>query len=101
MKWQCVGTNVDTQTESVEFLKAEIDKLRQQLAREKPRDLHFLGEVLPGDILAEIASGGKLTASGAQTRPVGMHGDGRGLSLPVMHAGRSSTFRLRHDSRQR
>src|SRR5258708_5751327 len=101
MKGQCVGTNVDTQTESVEFIKAEIDKLRQQLARVKPRDLHFLGEVLPGDILAEIASGGKLTARGAQTRPVGMHGDGRGLWLQVTHGGRSWIFRFRRGARQR
>jgi integrase len=101
MKEPSVGTNVDTQTESVEFLKAEIDELKQQLARVKPRDLHFLGETIPGDILAELASGGKLTARGAQTRPVGMHGDGRSLWLQVTRNGRSWIFRFRRSARQR
>jgi integrase len=87
-------------TSEVEALKAEIERLKERLAK-KPEEFRFLGEVIAGDLLAEITKGGKLSARGVQTKPDGMHGDGGNLWLQVTPGGRSWLFRYRWGAKQR
>jgi integrase len=90
-----------TDTSEVEALKAEIERLRRQLTRSKPRDFEFLGEMIPGELLADLNAGGKLSARGVQTRLDGMYGDGGNLWLQVTPGGRSWLFRFRFAGKQR
>jgi len=89
-----------TEGSEVEALRAEVERLKERLAK-KPEPYQFLGEVIAGDLLAEITKGGRLTARGAQTKPDGMHGDGGNLWLQVTPGGRSWLFRFRWGAKQR
>jgi len=68
-------------------MKAEIERLKQQLEQAKPRNLEFLGEVIPAEILPELTGSGKLSARAAKTRGEGMHGDGGNLWLRAADPG--------------
>jgi len=85
--------------EEVEALRAEVERLKDRLAR-RPPDFTFLGETIAGDVLSELTKGGKLTARGVQTRGEGMHGDGGNLWLQVTPGGRSWLFRFRWGAKQ-
>ena len=86
---------------SIEALELEVEQLRQQISRSKPKEFIFLGEVIASEILPELTAGGKLSARGTQTRSVGMHGDGGNLWLQVTPGGRSWVFRYRWGAKQR
>jgi len=99
MKPAFVGMYVGTQTvqgsadaSEIEALRAENERLKEQLAR--TRDVEFLGDVVPADLLSELAASRKLTARSAKTTTKPMTGDGGGLWLQVTPGGRSWLFRF-------
>jgi integrase len=85
----------------IDALRAEVGRLKDQLAKTKARDFHFLGEVIAADLVADLTRGGKLSARGVQTKRDGMHGDGGNLWLQVTPGGRSWLFRYRWGQKQR
>jgi integrase len=93
--------DVEDSTLEIERLKGEVERLKRQLGPSKPRDFAFLGETIPGEMLAELTSRGSLTARGTATRTQGMYGDGGNLWLQITAGGRSWLFRYRQGSRQR
>ncbi len=96
------GAQASDQVEDIEGLKAEIARLRQQLSRKpKAAPLEYLGEILPRDVLPELAAGRKLSPAAVQSRGIGYHGDGGNLWLQVTSGGRSWLFRYLWAGRQR
>jgi hypothetical protein len=85
----------------IRALDSEIETLKAEIAQAKPSGVEFLGEVIQGDILRELTGDGKLSASGAKTCGVGLHGDGGNLWLHVTPGGRSWLFRYRLNGRSR
>jgi integrase len=97
----------------IEALQAEIEQLKKQLGRSKPRDFTFLGETIPGEMLGDVSGQGKLwqkigaypkrrlDAREVTQAPDGMHGDGGNLWLQVTPGGRSWIFRYRWGEKQR
>lgn len=88
--------------QSVEALQAEIERLQHQLARKsKTPPVEYLGELIPAEVIAELATSRKLSAVGVRNKREGMHGDGGNLWLQVTSGGRSWIFRYRFGAKQR
>jgi integrase len=94
--------NISSELSSVDELQAEVERLREKLARKaRAEPIKYLGEVLAQDLLPELAAGRKLSPVAARTRGEGYHGDGGNLWLQVTPGGRSWLFRYRWAGRQR
>jgi hypothetical protein len=82
-------------------LDAEIEGLKVEIDRAKPRGLKFLGEVIQGATLLELTGDGKLLEQSAKTCGVGRYIDGGNQWLHVTPRDRSWLFRFRLKRRSR